>query len=278
MIRIVTDSAADFEPEELRAHQIACVPIPVAFGEREYREGVDMTKEQFFELLLRREHVPRTAQPSPYEFKRRLEEAQSAGEGCVAVTLSSALSGEWASASLVRTALGFDNCAVVDSLNATFGERLLVEEAVRLRDAGKSVPEIAGALEALRGRIRFFACVDTMEFLYKGGRVSRTAAAVGAIANIKPLIRVTEEGKVVSCGKALGHGRGLKSLTQRVEQEMPDYTYPVYVVYSSDRTPGEELAASLRAHGVEVSEIRQIGSVIGSHIGPDACGVVYVKQ
>ena len=141
MIRIITDSAADFEPWELEKLNITCIPITVMFGEEEYQENLNLTKDQFYELLLRSGHTPKTAQPSPQLLMDLFESAQEAQDEAIYITLSSALSGTYQNALMSRNLVGYEKSYVVDGLNATGGQRLLLEYAARLRDQGKTAQE-----------------------------------------------------------------------------------------------------------------------------------------
>ena len=182
MVRIITDSAADFEPWELEQKKIYCIPITVILGEAEYQENVNLSKDQFYELLAATGASPKTAQPSPQILRDMFEEAKKAGDEAVYITLASALSGTYQSAVMTKEDMQSDDFLVVDSKNATGGQRLLVEYAVRLRDEGKSAAEIAAAVESLRDRIVLYACIDTLEYLYRGGRISHTVYKLGSMA------------------------------------------------------------------------------------------------
>lgn len=278
MIRIITDSAADFEPWQLEQLNISYIYLPVMLGEREY--GEDLSKDGFYELLRDSSELPKTAQASPTILMEMFEEAKTQGDEAIFISLSSALSGSCQTALMSRELVDCDRCYVVDSLNATGGQRIIVEYAVKLRDEGKSAAEIVAALEQLRSRIELYACIDTLEYLYKGGRISHTTYKVGTFANIKPIITVEKNGQVGVPGKSLGMRKGMDYLCKRVTEKMPDSAYPLYVMYTDDRTVAEALVKRLAAFGIEVSDERiiQVGSVIGSHIGPHACGLVYVAE
>ena len=137
MVRIITDSAADFEPVELERMNIACIPLSVLIDGKEYRENLDITKNQYYELLAQTKEFPKTSQPAPHLLKDLFEDAAANGDEAIFITLSSGLSGTYQSSVMIKNELGFENCYVVDSLNGTGGERMVVEYAVRLRDEGK---------------------------------------------------------------------------------------------------------------------------------------------
>lgn len=280
MVRIITDSAADFEPFELEKWKITCIPIKVLLGDQEYEENINLSKDQFFELLASTGATPKTSQPSPQILIDLFEEAKQAGEEAIYITLSSALSGTYQTASMTCEDMDSDKLHVFDSRNATGGQRLLVEYAVRLRDEGKSAREILDGLESIRDKIVLFACIDTLEYLYRGGRISQTVYKLGTMAQVKPIIRVSEEGAIEVPAKAMGMRKGMDQLCKRLESQKPDTGHKLYVMYTADRTIGETMAQKLAAMGYEVpaEQIVQVGAGIGSHIGPNACGIVYVAE
>ena len=171
MIRIITDSAADFSQSELQALSVRCVPMTVSFGEDSYTDGVDLPQEIFWQRMEAGQN-PKTSQPSPDAFLREFEAAKDAGDSVVCILISSALSGTMQSALIAAGMVEDLDIALVDSLTATAGQRLLVQEACRLRDAGnESAQDIAAAVRQLVPRIRIAACLDTLSYLARGGRI-----------------------------------------------------------------------------------------------------------
>ena len=280
MVRIITDSAADFEPFELETLKIDCIPIKVMVGEQEYQENVDLSKDRFFELLAATGATPKTSQPAPHILMDLFAAAKQAGDEAVYITLSSALSGTYQTACMTAEDADCENVYVLDSRNATGGQRLLVEYAVRLRDQGKSAKEIVEKVSAIRDKIVLYACIDTLEYLYRGGRISQTVYKLGTMAQVKPVIRVSEEGGIEVPAKAMGMRKGMDMLCKRIEQQKPSREHNFYVMYTADRKIGQTLAEKIRTVGYEIPEERiiQVGAGIGSHIGPNACGIVYVEE
>lgn len=280
MVRIITDSAADFEPFELKEKNILCIPIKVLLDEAEYEENVNLTKDQFFALLAETGASPRTSQPAPVILADLFEEAKQAGDEAVYISLSSALSGTYQTAVMTKEDADSESCLVLDSRNATGGQRLLVEYAVRLRDEGKCAKEILEAVAALRDKIVLYACIDTLEYLYRGGRINHTVYKLGTMAQVKPIIRVSEDGGIEVPAKAMGMRKGMEMLCKRLEAQKPSEDHPLYVMYTADKSIGQTLAEKIRTMGYEIPEERiiQVGAGIGSHIGPNACGIVYVAE
>ena len=150
MTRIITDSAADFEPAELERMRISCIPLTVYFGDTEYHENENLSKDQFYELLAASESFPKTSQASPQILLDLLEDSIPKGDDAIYITLSSSLSGTYQNAVMAQRLIGSDKCHVVDSLNGTGGQRMVVEYAVHLRDEGKTASQIVDALETMR--------------------------------------------------------------------------------------------------------------------------------
>lgn len=280
MIRIITDSAADFEPKELEQLNITCIPLSIRFGDTDYQENVNLTKSGFYELLLGSEEPPKTSQASPQILLDLFEGTRDSADEAIYFTLSSTLSGTYQSALMAKNLTDSDRCHVVDSLNATGGQRLILEHAAKLRSEGKSAAEIIAGAEDVRSRIVLFACIDTLEYLYKGGRISQTVYKLGTLANIKPIITVEADGSIGIPAKAMGMRKGMDYLCRQAESRPADPEHPFYVMYTNNRSVAESLAERLANVGIHVSDDRiiQVGAAIGSHIGPDACGIVYVAQ
>lgn len=278
MIRIITDSAADFEPWELEERNITCIPLVVTFGDTEYRENVNLSKVQFYELLADAQELPKTSQASPQILLEHFEEAKKAGDAVIYICLSSGISGTYQSAKMTKNLAEYDRCFVVDSLSGTGGQRMVVEHAVKLRAEGKSAEQIVAELEALRSRLSLFACMDTLENLYRGGRISQSAYTLGTMVQIKPIIQM--KGQVTVPAKAMGMKKGVEYLCRQVQKQPPDEAYPFYVMYTSSRENGVKLAMRFREMGYDIPDGRiiQVGAAIGTHIGPNAVGFVYVAK
>lgn len=279
MVRLITDSSADLEPREYEQMNIACIPLNVFFGEDEYQENVNLTKEQFYDLLSKGGY-PKTSQPSPQLLLDLFEEAKSAGDEALYISISGAISGTYQTACATKELAESDDCYVMDSKNATGGLRLILEYAAKLRDEGKTAREIMAGVESIQNRIVLYACMDTLEYLYRGGRISQTVYKLGTLAQVKPIIRVTEEGAIEVPAKAMGMRKGMEFLCKRVETQKPCKEHNFYVMYTGERSNGVMLAEKLVSLGYDIPDdkIINVGAAIGSHVGPNACGIVYVAE
>ena len=181
MIKIITDSTSDIDVTYAKELNIDIVPLKVIIDGKEYKDRVDLQPDQFYSLLEKSEVLPTTSQPSPQEFLNYYEEAKEKGDSVIVMTLSGTISGTYQSANIAKDLAEYENIYVIDSLNATQALRLLVLKAVALREEGKDAETIFNELQAYKERVRIVAFVDTLEYLCKGGRMSKTVAAAGTL-------------------------------------------------------------------------------------------------
>lgn len=280
MIRIITDSAADFSQSELQALSVRCVPMTVSFGEDSYTDGVDLPQEIFWQRMEAGQN-PKTSQPSPDAFLREFEAAKDAGDSVVCILISSALSGTMQSALIAAGMVEDLDIALVDSLTATAGQRLLVQEACRLRDAGnESAQDVAAAVRQLVPRIRIAACLDTLSYLARGGRIPKAAAGVGMLVKLKPIVTVSREGLVEMAGKAIGRHRAGDALIRMTQESGIDEGYPVLPLYTciTENCLAFLRQASQAGISCDAEKAVAIGSTIGTHVGPGAFGLAFIAK
>lgn len=278
MIRILLDSSADYSAQEAKEHGLELVSINITLGGKNYLDGVDITKDEFFELLTSTEEFPKTAQPSPQDYVDIFEDAKEKGDSIIYLALSSGLSGTFQSATLAKSMVEYDDIYLVDTLSATRAIRLMAEYACKLRDEGKDAATIAAELEEFKSRVVILAALDTLEYLSKGGRLNKAAAAVGELANLKPIITVTKEGTIGVPGKALGRNKAISTLIKMIGEHDIDTTFPIYSLYSLGEENTEKLEQKLGKEGIRVTKRLQLGATIGCHIGPGAYGVIFVTK
>lgn len=276
--RIIVDSTADLMPGY--KEQVRVVPLTVHFGDREYIDGVTIDHKTFYEKLVEEDTLPTTSQATPDAFAKEFEAAKKAGESCVVITLSGKLSGTCQSASIA--AADYENVYVVDSGNASVGGGILTEFALQLRDEGLSAPEIAARLNEEKQQIVTVALVDTLEYLKRGGRISKSLAFAGTMLQIKPVLAVTD-GEIQLLGKARGSKMGNNLLAQEIQKAGGvDFSRPVLLGYTglSDALLQKYIEDSrwLWADHAETLRYTTIGSVIGTHAGPGAVAVSFFKQ
>ena len=278
MIRIIVDSSADYNKEELEAKQMTLVSLTITLDEKTYLDGVDITRDQLYEWLMESKGFPKTSQPSPEDFAKHFENAKAAGDDVICILLSSALSGTCQSAHLAKSMADYDNIHIIDSLSATHVIRFLAEKACQMRDAGNSAEEIVTVLEDLKKRTKVIAAVDTLEYLCRGGRVSRTAAAIGNLANLKPIITVNPEGEVAVLSKCVGKNKSMSYILYALQECELDENYPIYSIYSYGVENCIALEAKVVNAGYLLHSRKQVGATIGCHVGPGAFGVLFVQK
>lgn len=276
--RIIVDSTTDLMPEV--KGRVSVVPLTVHFGDEEYIDGVTIDHKSFYEELVETDVHPTTSQATPAAFMAEYEKVRAAGDSAVVITLSAKLSGTYQSA--VIAAADFENIYVVDSASATIGAAVLTELALRYLDEGLEAKEIAARLEEEKKRILIVALLDTLEYLKRGGRISKTVAFAGAVLNIKPVIAVSD-GEILVLGKARGSKMGNNLLEQEIEKAGGvDFFAPVLLGYTglSDLLLRKYIEDSRRLWEEGLDEVRftTIGSVIGTHAGPGAIAVAFFKK
>lgn len=278
-IRIITDSASDLLPPH--RPEVTVLPMTITFMAEEYQDGVNLTHHQFYEKLIEGDALPTTSQIAPARFEEAFRAAVEAGETVVAVVLSARLSGTWQSACIAAEEFP-GKVFVVDSANATIGERILVERAAELMDQGLEASAIAARLEEEKKDIRLVALLDTLEYLKKGGRVSASVAMVGGLLAIKPVVGV-RDGEVVMLGKARGSRNGSNLLVQEIQKAGGvDFTRPYRLGYTGldDSLLQKYIAdsAALWEGRTDTLPLGTVGGTIGTHVGPGAIAVAFFRN
>ena len=277
-VTIIVDSTADLLPR-IRS-QVEVVPLTVCFGGQEYVDGVTITKGEFYEKLVESDTLPTTSQATPAAFEEMFAKVCGQGGTAVVLTLSAHLSGTYQSA--VIAAEEYPGVFVVDTESAAIGAGILVELALRLVNQGLTAQQIAQALEQEKKNIRVVAMLDTLEYLKRGGRISKTVALAGSLLNIKPVVAL-QNGAIQVLGKARGSRQANNLLVQEIEKAGGvDFTKPVLLGYTglSDALLQKyrEDSRSLWEESREALEQTQIGSVIGTHAGPGAVAVAFFRK
>ncbi len=275
-VRIVCDSAADIILPFAERKNISVLPLKTIIDGKEYLDGIELTPSKFYEIQASTKDFPTTSQIAPTEFSTEFEKWITLGDDVVVITISSGLSGTYQSACIAASE--YENRVfVVDSLNATIGEQLLVHLAIKLQEKGMCAKDIAEELTAARDKIRLLASFDTLEFLFRGGRLSRTSAVAGAMLNIKPIFTI-ENGKLDIIAKA----RGIKARNTAMNDIVKvcgeiDFSLPVLSAYtgSSNAQLKEYLGSGTDIWKTADIEECLVGSTVGAHAGPDAVAVAF---
>ncbi len=278
MIRIVVDSSSDYTMEEIKEKNLTLIPLSVTIDGTSYIEGQNLERNEFYEFLKSSEDVPKTSQPSPEAFLNVFEAAKAAGDDVICILLSSSISGTYQNAFLAKTMTDYDRIHLIDSLSVASGLKLMADYALKLIDDGLTVEAIVKKIEDMKSRVHVFAALDTLEYLYKGGRLSKTSAAIGTLARLKPIITLNAEGRIEVVGKAIGKQKAMSSLLSNLEEFEPDENFPFTTLYTYDAQNCEKLEEKLLKNGIQTAYRTSIGAVIGTHAGPGAFGIVYVSK
>lgn len=278
-VRIIVDSAADFAPGV--AEKVTVLPMTLRFGDEEFIDGVTISNKEFYAKLIESDELPTTSQIMPLSFEEAYREAVDNGEDVVVITLSSKLSGTYQSACIARDEVG-GSIYVVDSFSVAIGEGILAQRAVELKEEGKSAKEIADILNEEKNNIRLIALLNTLEYLKKGGRISKTVAFAGEMLSLKPVINVLN-GEVNMLGKARGSRQGNNLLVKEIENAGGvDFTKPLLLGYTglddSLLQKYIEDSSALWKGQTDTLPVSLIGSIIGTHVGPGAVAVAFFKK
>ena len=280
-VTIIADSESEVSQETAKEWGIKVIPLKIRFGEEEFLDGVTLSNKRFYEKLIESDELPKTSQISPADYEDCFKAAVEAGDEVVCLTISSGVSGCVQSANIAAAEYE-GKVHVVDTMQLCISYYILVEYAVRLRDAGKSAKEIADEITRVREKAIVLAVFDTLEYLKAGGRLSSTAAFVGEILSIKPVITITN-GIVDVIGKARGSKKGNNMLIEKVKAIVGiDFTMPVVTGYTglSDEYLQKYLEDSRDLYDGDISDIRKVsvGATVGTYAGPGAIAVAFYPK
>ena len=281
MVKIIVDSGSDITKAQADEMGIVMVPIEVQFGDEVFMDGVDLMPSEFYDKLVQSKDIPTTSLINEYRWTEVFEDATKNGDEVVTVVLSSKISGTYNCAK--EAASKFDGKVfVVDSLSATLGERVLVQYALKLVEAGKFAKEIFEELDEKKNKLHVYAMIDTLKYLKKGGRISSTTAFFGELLAIKPIAGIVD-GEVKMLGKEKGMKNVHKTMCGFVEKDGGiDYSLPYGLLWTgNDKTLLDKFVVNCNNLWCEDSETIQqhmMGCTIGTHIGPGAFGIVYFEK
>lgn len=272
-IRIITESSSDIDQDISKELNITVLPIQLHIGEKDYQDGIDISKSRFYELLIEEDALPKTSQITPFTYEEAIKKEMDDGNEVLIISLAEELSGCYRNA-VFSSEEYKDKVSVIDSRSATLGQQVLVLRAVQLVKENKSLNEITTILEEEKKHVHVIALMNTLEYLYKGGRISKAAYAAGALLGIKPVITI-EEGKINVLGKARGSRSGNNMLMKEVEKSGGiDFSRPISLGYSG--LSKEKLdkyikdSSSLYEGKIDTLPITQLGPTIGTYAGEGA--------
>lgn len=267
---LVTDSGSDILEEEAKEMGLQLVPITASFKEVQFTSNSKESFEHFYRELEMREELPISSQPAPSEYTKIYELAKEKDEEVLVITISSKLSGTYNCAQLAKEIVSYEKVYIVDSLQASTSQRLLVMYAMRLIQSGKDILEIVDDLEKAKHKIVLTGMPETLLYLKKGGRISPVIAGIGETLNIKPVL-LLENGMIVSRKKVRGSKAGIKEMQHIISEYRLDERMPVLFGHSNNEEKGEAFMKEIMTNlPHDKGTVYAVGPAIGTHIGPNA--------
>lgn len=281
-IKLVVDSTTDLPKQFLRQHGIKTLPLSVYFGSEEFLDGIDIEPEDFYLKLKQFAGFPTTSQINPQAFLEAYGELAKETEIILSMHLSAKLSGTLSSARIAAQEMSNTQIICYDSESASLGYGFQVAEAVRAIEAGCNLSEVLQRIKQVRESMRIYFAVSSLDHLHKGGRIGKASALLGGLLNIVPLLTL-EDGLVTPAEKIRGKRRVSRRLLEIVGQGILEFGGPeklnLAVLHTTSHTDARELAEQISAE-YQISDIpiRQVGTIIGSHIGPGVVSVIFHQR
>ena len=278
-IKIICDSLCDVNKEYLEQYDIDVVPLTLILDGKEYRDGVDMTTDEFYKILREGSVHPKTSQATYAQFKEVFDKYIEEGKTILYISGSSAATGTCQSAIMAKNDTDGD-IFIYDTYNFSFGAGFFVVKAAEMINEGKNIEEVFEALDKIKEKNVLMFSVDTLEYLKKGGRISSTKATVGSLLNIKPILE-TRDGLVAQVAQVRGKKNLLNKMVECAKEKLGDDIEQdeIYIGYSDDPKETEKLTEIAK----EVFKPKKIGyfsvgTCIGAHSGPGVCGILVFKK
>lgn len=277
-VKLIIDAGSDLTVAQAKELDVTLIPMSVRFGSEEYLSGVDITNEEFYNRLATERELPTTSQPTPFAFEEVYQQVVDSGDEAVVLCVSSALSGTYQSACIAADGLE-DRIFVVDTRAVSVAEKILLDYAISLRNRGANAQAIAAELEKKKEDVCVFGAVETLEYLIKGGRLSKTAGAVGSVLGIRPVLHLVD-GALEVAGKARGAKAAIAMTHQFISDIGIDFTMPCGLGYTGNDP--KVLTPFLEARNDSWSgqdiPVYNVGSTVGTHTGPGLFLVAFFKK
>ncbi|WP_352401059.1 DegV family protein [Anaerotignum sp.] len=286
--QVISDSSCDIAPEYIEKTGLGIVPFFVSFdGQKYYKEVYELSPDDFYDKINETSIFPKTSQPTIQDYMDVFEPNLKEGKDILCLCLTSNFSGSFQSAvnakNILNESYPESRIEVLDSRNVTGSQCLLVWEILRMRDEGYNLDQQLEKIEAIKGTTKINFTVDSLEHLQKGGRIGKAAALAGTILNIKPII-IAQHGELFPENKVRGHKKALRTIMDMTRNEIGNQKdqYRLILLYAEKERKeiAVELSEELKQEGFDVitPAITQVGITIGTHAGPTAIGICYVKK
>jgi len=287
MFKVFCDGGCDLTKEEVKKFNVVIVPFYISFDHENFlKEGVDISKKDFFSRLEAEKGLfPKTSQPNPQDYVDAFTPHLKNGEDIICLTISSKLSGSYNSAVLAVDILKEDypnrTVMLVDSLNVSIGQNLILKEVVKMRDAGYTLRETARRANEILKTTHVYFTLDSLEYLKRGGRVGPTTAFVGGILGLSPILHV-KDGQVSQLDNVRGKKRALKLIEEAMVDALKNEVQNISISIGHIQSEKDAIAFKANAEaalGVKIANpLTEIGATIGAHAGPGALAFAYCKK
>ena len=275
-IKIITDSTSDLSKDIVEKYNIEVLPLIVNFGEESYYDGVDMTFDKLIAKIKEGAEFPTTSQINPQRFYDCFKKYVEEDYKIIYISIGSKFSGTYQSACIARDMLDSEDIVIIDSENVTSGLGILVIYTGKLIEQGKSLGEIEKEILECVPKVDNMLAFNSLDHLIKGGRLSKTAGFIGNVLNIKPMLAI-RDGEIGVIDKVRGTKKALKAVADYLEDKKIKQGTPVILL----EAPGGDMKSTVREKleekNFEIIE-QKVGCVVGTHSGPDAVGVFFIKE
>ncbi|MGD2195661.1 DegV family protein [Lysinibacillus fusiformis] len=281
-MKIFTDSGCDLPKSYYEENDVVLLPLRVQLNNKEYEDVISIDSKEVYDGIRQGAH-PKTSQVSPELFLKHFEELAKNEEEGIYIAFSSELSGTYSTAQMIRNQVLEQypslKLVIIDSKCASLGHGLVVEEAVRLRNLGTSFEDVASRISAFAPQIEHLFTVEDLDYLAKGGRVSKASAFLGGLLSIKPILNV-EDGKLVPIEKSRGRKKALNRMLDLMQERGGNFTNKIVgISHSDDMAFANEAKASIQERfSPQAVQITMIGSAIGSHVGPGTIAIFFTNK
>jgi DegV family protein with EDD domain len=275
-IKIITDSTADLSKEIYDKYDIEVLPLLINFGEESYLDGVEINPNKVFERIEKDNILPTTAQVTPNRFIESYKKYLNEGYKIISIHMSSAMSGTYQSACIAKETLETKDIAVIDSQNVTAALGILVIKAAKLREKGYDIEQMEEELNNIKEKIKVSIYFDSLEYLVRGGRISKTVGIVGGILGIKLILEI-KDGLMSVKDKIRGNKKSIKKIISDLERANLDEDVPVILIDVNNIEIRGALKDYMKINNVKFVEC-PVGSSVSIHSGPGCCGVVFLNK
>ncbi|MDB5080084.1 MAG: hypothetical protein JWP00_2008 [Chloroflexi bacterium] len=270
-VKVVIDSTADMSLDTIKSLDLEMVPLTLMIGDKAYRDGIDITSEEFYRQLPTLSKLPTTSQPSPGLFLKAYEKGIKEGMSVLSIHLSAKLSGTYANAVVAARNFPEGQVRVFDTQMVSAGIAFFVQTAVEMARNGKTIDEIEVEMERMRGLVKIIATVDTLEYLHKGGRIGGLKSFFGSLLSVKPILQL-KDGEVQPLEQVRTRSKALLRVAELAKSMGP--LDRLAIMHASDPESANELVNMLApVFPKEKMYISQLGPVIGAHVGPRTLGI-----